>query len=236
ATAMGVTVCCAAGDGGSSDGVYGSAANVDFPASSPYALACGGTRVEASGNSITQEVLWNEGASAGATRRRGRDFSPPPSWQSTGKVPRSVNLGHHVGCGVPDVSGNADPETGYVVRVDGVNSVFGGTSAVAPRWAGLIALWNQNLGTPVGSLNPLLYDAASGTFRDITSGNNDMTGTVGAYQAGPGWDACTGLGSPNGTLLVGALEAGPAPGASASQSKSPKPSSRRKPASSRRKG
>src|SRR5262249_21378282 len=107
ATAMGVTVCCAAGDGGSSDGVSDSAANVDFPASNAYALACGGTRLEGSGNSITKEVVWNEGVSGGATGGGVSDFFPLPSWQSTAKVPPSVNSGHHVGRGVPDVSGNA---------------------------------------------------------------------------------------------------------------------------------
>ena len=207
AAALGITVCCAAGDSGSSDGVSsGLAANVDFPASSPYALACGGTRLEASGNSISKEVVWNEGASGGATGGGVSDFFALPSWQSAAGVPPSVNPSQFVGRGVPDVSGNADPVTGYQVRVDGVNAVFGGTSAVAPLWAGLIALLNQQLGTPVGFLNPLLYGPiAAGSLRDITSGNNDMTGTVGAYKAGPGWDACTGLGSPNGSGLLSAL-------------------------------
>jgi len=227
AAAMGVTVCCAAGDGGSNDGVDGSVAHVDFPASSPYALACGGTRLEASGNSITKEVVWNEGATGGATGGGVSDFFPIPSWQSKAKVPTSLNAGHHAGRGVPDVAGNADPATGYAIRVDGVNSVFGGTSAVAPLWAGLIALINQKLGTPVGYLNPLLYgpiSAVSGALRDITTGNNDMTGSVGGYQSGPGWDACTGLGTPNGTVLANALQAGATPGASAPQAKTSKSS------------
>ena len=80
------------------------------------------------------------------------------------------------------------------MRVDGQNLVIGGTSAVAPLWAGLIALLNQKLGQPVGFLNPLLYGslAGKGAFHDITSGNN------GSYSAEPGWDACTGWGSPDG--------------------------------------
>jgi len=104
------------------------------------------------------------------------------------------------GRGVPDVAGNADPETGYNVVVDGSATVIGGTSAVAPLWAGLTALINQSLGQPVGFLNPLLYvKPAAVTFHDITSGNND------GYDSGPGWDPCTGQGSPNGKELLNAL-------------------------------
>jgi kumamolisin len=99
------------------------------------------------------------------------------------------------------VAADADPTTGYQVRVDGQNLVFGGTSAVAPLWAGLIALMNQKLGHPVGFLNPLLYGslAGRGLLNDISIGNN------GAYLARPGWDACTGWGSPNGGKLLAAL-------------------------------
>ena len=102
---------------------------------------------------------------------------------------------------MPDVAANADPDTGYSVRIDGENTVVGGTSAVAPLWAGLIACLNQALGKPVGFLNPTLYgfSDSSGVFRDITSGNN------GAYSAGPGWDACSGLGVAVGTKLLQAL-------------------------------
>ena len=97
--------------------------------------------------------------------------------------------------GVPDVAGDADPDTGYNVRIDGTNTVIGGTSAVAPLWAGLIARINSTRGTPVGFINPKLYEAAS-TLNDVTSGNN------GTYAAAPGWDACTGLGSPDGTKIA----------------------------------
>jgi kumamolisin len=105
-----------------------------------------------------------------------------------------------VGRGVPDVAGDADPETGYNVVVDGSATVIGGTSAVAPLWAGLLARINQSLGKSVGYVNPLLYPArGQATFHDITSGNN------GTYSAGPGWDACTGLGSPDGASLLVSL-------------------------------
>jgi kumamolisin len=81
---------------------------------------------------------------------------------------------------------------------------------VAPLWAGLIARINQKLGTPVGFLNPLLYALAANAanadaLNDITTGNNDITGKIGGYSAGPGWDACTGFGSPNATALANAL-------------------------------
>jgi len=102
---------------------------------------------------------------------------------------------------VPDVAGDADPETGYNVFVDGQAAVIGGTSAVAPLWAGLLARINQSLGTNVGYINPLIYTAsAEATFHEITSGNN------GDYSAGPGWNACTGLGTPDGEALMEALQ------------------------------
>ena len=94
---------------------------------------------------------------------------------------------------MPDVAGNADPQTGYQVLVDGNQAVYGGTSAVAPLWAALIARLAQSTGKEFGLLQPLLYDgvAAGKTvagFNDITVGSN------GAYSAGPGWDPCTGWG------------------------------------------
>jgi kumamolisin len=105
---------------------------------------------------------------------------------------------------VPDISGDADPSTGYQIVVDGQAGVVGGTSAVAPLWAALIALINQKLGRPVGFINPALYALAASPFLDITTGNNDDSG-LGYFSAGPGWDACTGLGSPDGTALLNAL-------------------------------
>jgi kumamolisin len=123
-----------------------------------------------------------------------------PSYQQSAKVPKAPN--GFVGRGVPDVAGDADPQTGYNVIVDGQQTVIGGTSAVAPLWAGLLALINESLGTNVGYVNPLLYSAkAEETFHDVTSGNN------GGYSAGAGWDACTGLGSPYGAALLTALRA-----------------------------
>jgi kumamolisin len=194
AAALGITITVAAGDNGSSDGASGN--NVDFPASSPHVLACGGTTLEGSGSTITSEVVWNEEASnEGSTGGGVSNVFPLPSWQANSKVPAPA--GSSGGRGVPDVAGDADPETGYQVRVDGQDQVIGGTSAVAPLWAGLIALANQQNGSSAGFIQPLIYAAkAASAFNDITSGNN------GSFSAGPGWDACTGLGSPIGAKII----------------------------------
>jgi kumamolisin len=197
AAMLGVTVCVAAGDGGSSDGETDGKAHVDFPASSPHVLACGGTTLNGSGATISSEAVWND-PDDGATGGGISDVFALPSWQSSAGVPPSANAGGRVGRGVPDVSGDADPATGYAVRIDGSNTVVGGTSAVAPLWAALIARLNQLAGKPVGLVNPILY-ANPSALRDITSGNN------GAYTARAGWDPCTGLGSPNGAKLQSLL-------------------------------
>ena len=125
----------------------------------------------------------------------------------------SINPGGRRGRGLPDVCGNADENTGYQVRVDGVDTIIGGTSAVAPLWAALIALMNETLGSNIGYWNPLLYGSIGngGALRDITVGNNDTTGMVGGYEATRGWDACTGFGSPDGMALSAALQGTGAP-------------------------
>jgi kumamolisin len=202
AAAVGVTVCVASGDNGSSDGVADGNAHVDFPASSPYALACGGTHLTGSGGSITDEEVWNDLPNNGATGGGVSDSFPLPSWQKAANVPPSVNPGNRKGRGLPDLAGDADPLTGYRVSVDGSDAVVGGTSAVAPLVAGLIVLLNQALTGPVGYFNPDLYKkvaVSAGTFRDVTQGNN------GAYQARQGWDPCTGWGSPVGKAILSAL-------------------------------
>ena len=124
---------------------------------------------------------------------------------------------------MPDVAGDADPESGYNVLVDGQQTVIGGTSAVAPLWAGLLARINQSLGKNVGYLNPLLYTSnVESTLHDITSGSN------GAYSAGPRWDACTGLGTPDGAALLAAL------GSTTSTTKKNQSSAKRKATSAKR--
>jgi kumamolisin len=201
AAGVGVTVIVAAGDDGASDGETDGKLHVDLPACLPPVLGCGGTTLSLSGQTIKSETVWNELSSdEGATGGGVSNIYPLPGYQAAAGVPVQPET-RFVGRGVPDVSGDADPETGYEVRVDGSNQVIGGTSAVAPLWAGLIALINQKLGKPVGFVQPALYQIGESAFRDITVGNND------GYQAAVGWDACTGLGSPNGAALLKALQA-----------------------------
>ncbi len=203
---LGITVCAAAGDSGASGtNPPTRRANVDFPASSPNALACGGTELRASGGRIESETVWNEPA-GGATGGGVSEVFPLPSYQQGIGVPPSLNAGHAIGRGVPDVAGDADPNSGYAVRVDGEDIVVGGTSAVAPLWAALIALINQSRGRPLGAPHAALYALGkSGRgFHDIVEGNNAIAPYPG-YPAKPGWDACTGWGSPDGQALVAGL-------------------------------
>jgi kumamolisin len=209
AAAKGVTICVASGDDGSTDQDTDGGAHVDFPASSPFVLGVGGTKLVANGAGIAQETVWNEflrneGAGGGGVS----SVFTKPGYQSGANVPPSANPPHQIGRGVPDVSAVADPETGVVrMHVGGKQlEPIGGTSAAAPLWAALVARVNQGLNARCGFLNPLLYTKLStGVLRDITVGNN------GAYQAGPGWDACTGFGSPNGQRLLQALSGQPVP-------------------------
>jgi kumamolisin len=216
AAALGITITVASGDSGSSDGETGN--NVDFPASSPHVLGCGGTALTASNGQRQSEVVWNDQASGGGATGGGvSTIFPLPAWQAGAGVPpasvikkkkktnaavpaaakKAAGAG---GRGVPDVAGDASPETGYQILVDGQQEVVGGTSAVAPLWAGLIALLNQQLKRKVGFLNPQLYPLGEAPFFDISSGDN------GTFAARTGWDPCTGLGSPNGQSLLTSLQ------------------------------
>ena len=207
AVALGITVLVAAGDNGSTDGESDGESHCDFPASSPHVLACGGTRltVDADG-AISAESVWNDGAGGGATGGGVSTVYPLPAWQTGAGVPPNAGGGAS-GRGVPDVAGDADPESGYQVSVDGQSTVVGGTSAVAPLWAALVARLAQQAGHSFGLIQPLLYrgvqaGVAQPGFHDVTTGSN------GAYSAGPGWDACTGFGTPDGTSLYSVLTAG----------------------------
>ena len=219
AAALGITVCAASGDNGSGDAVKDGQPHVDFPASSPNALGCGGTKLLAdpSTGAISSEVVWNETASnEGAGGGGVSDQFPLPSWQASAGVPAqaggssggsggSSGSSGSSGRGVPDVAGNADPTTGYQIYSGGKAQVVGGTSAVAPLWAALVSRLAEATGQRFGLIQPALYAGVTpgadvAGFRDITSGNN------GAYTAGPGWDACSGLGSPDGTVLLTRLK------------------------------
>jgi kumamolisin len=196
AAALGITILAAAGDHGSSDtDPPGKRAQVDFPASSPHVLACGATRLQASADAIVSETVWNS-RDGWATGGGVSEIFTLPTYQKSAGVPKSVNKGGKAGRGVPDVAGNGDSETGYRILVDGVEQVVGGTSAVAPLWAGLVARLNQAKKTRLGFLHGKLYALPAGKgLRDITIGDN------GSYKAKPGWDACSGLGAPDGEGL-----------------------------------
>jgi len=201
AASLGISVFVAAGDNLATDGVTDGAAHVDFPASSPWAIGCGGTAITVSGTAITDEQVWNDGTSG--TGGGISDNFTVPSFQENAHLPPSVNAGR-TGRGVPDVAGDASPETGYSIVVRGQQEVVGGTSAVAPLWAGLAALINQQAAKPIGFFLPTLY-GESVAMRDITKGSNIPSGSTIGYNAGPGWDACTGLGVPDGAALLAAF-------------------------------
>jgi kumamolisin len=243
AALLGITVCVAAGDNGAADmgpRVWDGNAHVDFPSASPFALSCGGTRLIASNGAITAESVWNQNQ-ADLSPDAGPDGSfgsggggvsgafPIPGYQQQASVPGSLNPAGFKGRGVPDVTGDGDPASGYNILVDGQPIQEGGTSAVAPLWAALIATINQKLQGRVGFVNPQLYalPAGSGAFHDISVGNNRVSFqqfTNVGYDAAPGWDAASGLGSPDGTALSGLLK----PGTPAATPTTPAPSKKRK--------
>jgi kumamolisin len=194
AAAAGITVYAASGDSGAGDGVGDGEFHVDFPASSPNVVGCGGTRLTATGETAWGALAAGRGATGGGVSRQ---FGAP-AYQRDAKVP--ANPAGRPGRGVPDIAGNADPDTGYRIRVNGEDTVIGGTSAVSPLWAGLTALANEGGTRTAGAPHGRLY-AAPHALRDITEGDN------GGYRAGPGWDACTGLGVPDGAATVAALRA-----------------------------
>lgn len=218
AQSMGITVLVASGDNGAADmgpNEWDGQVHVDFPSSSPLVIACGATRISTAGNTLDGEAAWNQGFadtdpqvdSFGAVGGGISDVNtPPPSWQTNVNLPPSAN-GGPTGRGVPDVTGNGDPSSGYTVLVDGSSTVVGGTSAVAPLWAALITRINQRIAGRVGFINPQLYSSA-GAFNDVVIGNNRPGGGQNpGYDAAKGWDACSGLGSPKGDAVLAALTA-----------------------------
>jgi kumamolisin len=205
AAQAGVSVFAASGDGLAIDGLTDGKPHVDFPASSPWVVGCGGTALETSGGARTGETVWN--SNGGGTGGGVSDLFPVPTYQNGIKIPAEVHAAHRKstntgGRGVPDVAAVADPNTGYRIVVDGKNEVIGGTSGAAPLWAGLFALVNAAAGKPVGQPHVTFY-ANPAAFNDVTQGNN-KSGTIG-YSAAKGWDACTGLGTPKGAAIVQAF-------------------------------
>ena len=211
---LGITTCVSTGDDGSEAQMRDGRAHVNFPATSPYVLAVGGTtlhvRKSSKGAAQITEVVWNDGPGSG-TGGGVSDVTPVPSWQA-GKVPPSINPGHFAGRAIPDVAANADPNTGYLTMSGGKLQIVGGTSASAPLWASFIARINAAIGSRAGNFNALLYSSfgPKNVLRDITVGNNDTDGLLnGQYPCGAGWDACTGWGAPDGKKLLAALQGSP---------------------------
>jgi kumamolisin len=196
---LGIPVLAAAGDNGGSDGATGK--NVDFPASSPSVIGCGGTRlVLKPDGSVQMQSEWNDGVQGGGGGGGLSKVFPRPSYQEASLPAR----------GVPDIAANADPDTGYPIVVGAQWQVVGGTSAVAPLMAGFVCLWRQAMrekwpATPFPPLLPLLYKAPNTCFWDVRQGNNNYDGQ-GGYSAGPGYDLCTGLGTPLGNAMLAFLE------------------------------
>jgi Subtilase family len=209
AAAKDITVCCAAGNQGATDGKQDGRYHVSFPASSPYVLACGGTRISVNAGRIEAEILWNDGPSGGVTGGGFSELFPFPAWQ---KVISTSSYGGPEGPrgrGIPDISANASPSSGYRVLLDSQWTVIGGTNAVAPLWCGLIARLNQGLGQRIGLLNPVLYRSLgpAGVLRDIAEGSTSVPDlNQPGYTARTGWDPCTGWGTPNGQQLLSALK------------------------------
>ena len=200
AAQLGVTVFASSGDHLATDGASDGRAHVLFPASSPWIIGCGGTLLDTIGSTVNSEVVWNEGTTGWGTGGGISDLFAVPAFQAAANLPVSVNDGH-IRRGVPDVAGDAASASGYLIVWNGNTTTFGGTSAVAPLWAGLTALINQVAPQPLGFFLPTLYQNPQ-VMRDITQGNNKPVGSNLGYTAGPGWDACTGLGAPIGTALL----------------------------------
>jgi hypothetical protein len=206
AAVQSVTVCIASGDSGTQSKIFDGKAHVQYPGSDPWVLSVGGTTIGNINGSSFDEYVWND--DQGATGGGVSDYFPLPSYQNGVGVPKSLN-DNHVGRGVPDVAANASANSGYPLTVGGVGAIGNGTSAAAPLWAGLIAVLNAALGENVGFVNPAIYEIGSAGFYDIVSNpgaTDNSFGGVAGYPVGPGWDACTGWGSPNGQALLNTLK------------------------------
>ena len=207
AAIQGVTVCISSGDDGSRTrtALKDGRARVQYPASDPWVLSVGGTTIANVADGACEEYAWAD-TGGGVS-----DYFVRPEYQSGAGVPVSINEDGRVGRGVPDVSANADPRSGYDgIVFGGKPRHLGGTSMAAPLWAGLIAVMNAAIGANVGFLNPALYAIGSQALRDITTPPGPTTNSYGGVKGYPvrvGWDACTGWGSPRGSTLLSSLQA-----------------------------
>jgi len=173
-----INICAASGDGGSSDGVLTPGAYVDFPSSSPYVTAVGGTSLICPNyvyNSSTIETAWSQGGGGISSK-----FAKP-SYQT------NINT---IGRSTPDLASCSDPNTGIVFMINKLYYIIGGTSVASPLIAGFLAAVNFNK-----FINPIIYKLPNTSFHDI------LTGTNGAYSCRIGYDNCTGLGSINANVL-----------------------------------
>jgi kumamolisin len=206
AAALGITVIAASGDHGTADEDathWDNKIHVNHPTSDSLVLGCGGTQVQDG-----EDVVWNDGTPFDASVPGGGGWAggggisvvfPVPDYQKQANLPVSIDTGNP-GRGVPDIAMSA---TNYFTRVDRFEGASGGTSAVAPLMAALVGRLNQAKQKPVGFINPFLYaNTEKSIVRDVTSGTNTITNTVKGYDAGPGWDACTGLGAPDGQVIL----------------------------------
>jgi len=226
----GITVCISSGDFGSYGKVDDGKPHVYFPASCQYVMACGGTQFTFRDNIIYSEVTWDETvkykqmnftlASGGGVSQL---FNRPQYQEKADITLKTIDNAENPGveenrnkgrC-LPDVAYYASLSPGYYIYRDNKDDKGGGTSAAAPLYAALVALINEKLEAmgkqPAGCINSHLYEKGNSgeekLFDDITEGNNDISG-LGIYSAAPGWDACTGWGSVNGSkLLEGLLKA-----------------------------
>jgi len=207
AQGLGITICAASGDHGTADEDaqdWDGKIHVDHPAVDDLVLGCGGTQIDVNGN----DVVWNDGTPfdknvpGGGGWAGGGGISEiitVPAYQQNANLPVSLD-NNNPGRGVPDIAMSA---TNYFTRVDSSEGPSGGTSAVAPLMAALVTRLNQAKQKNVGFLNPLLYaNAANGIVHDVTVGTNAIVNTIKGYNAGPGWDACSGLGTPDGTAIL----------------------------------
>lgn len=221
AAMVGMTICVAAGDDGSSDAISDGHAHVDFPASSPYVVAVGGTTIPKKGDK-QPDIVWKEGDGlrsdgGGSTGGGVSAVFGRPKWQQDIKS-KSVNPGAIVGRCIPDLAANADwIASPYLLVVDGGSQPNGGTSAATPLVASLLTLINAQHAQQkkrVGYVTPVLYQTSGSGGKtvgavgctDVVSGNN-TTDKIGGYKAGPGYDAVSGWGTPDGVKLADALGA-----------------------------
>jgi kumamolisin len=207
AVRLGITVLATSGDDLASERMQDGKVYVNYPASSPYVLGCGGTQIalDASRASIVTETVWNDRGVHGTGGGISEKYQVP-AFQAAKQIPGSLNDDRR-GRGVPDVAAAAAPTNGYRVFLDGKDFVASGTSAVAPLWGALIALINARRGRALGFVNDHLYQVPR-LLRPVTIGDNKDTSGLG-YDAGPDWNPCTGLGSPDGAVIVSALAAIP---------------------------